>query len=295
VTQEPSRREPNRVPRAALERGASIRTTAPTPESRRPSGGAHRLRRTARKVPKITAYFWIVKILTTAMGEATSDYLVHRYDPVLAVAGCFVVFAAALVLQLWVRRYVAWVYWLAVVMVAVFGTMAADVLHIRFHVPYAASTVLFAVVLTAVFVLWNATERTLSIHSINTPRREVFYWATVLATFALGTAVGDLTALTLGLGYLASGVLFSVLILVPAVGYRWLGFNPVFAFWTAYVLTRPLGASYADWIGKPKIVGGLGVGPGPVAVVLTVVIAGFVAYLAVSRCDVETAPAVEAA
>jgi len=156
------------------------------------------------------------------MGEATSDYLVHRFDPVIAVGFAGIVLAAALVLQFRARRYVPWIYWLAVVMVAVFGTMAADVLHIKFGVPYAVSTALFAVVLTVVFVAWHASEKTLSIHSIDTPRREAFYWATVMATFALGTAAGDLTATTLGLGYLTSGVLFAVLIAVPAVGYRWL-------------------------------------------------------------------------
>jgi uncharacterized membrane-anchored protein len=240
-----------------------------------------------RKVPEITVYFWIVKLLTTAMGEATSDYLVHRFDPVIAVGFAGIVLAAALVLQFRARRYVPWIYWLAVVMVAVFGTMAADVLHIKFGVPYAVSTALFAVVLTVVFVAWHASEKTLSIHSIDTPRREAFYWATVMATFALGTAAGDLTATTLGLGYLTSGVLFAVLIAVPAVGYRWLGFNEIFAFWFAYIVTRPLGASFADWMGKSHRVGGLALGDGLVSAVLAVLIVGFVVYLSVSHKDAE--------
>ena len=154
----------------------------------------------ASKVPLITAFFWIIKLLTTAMGEATSDYMVRTINPVIAVLIGFAGFVVAMVLQFRAKRYNAWIYWLAVVMVAVFGTQAADVLHIKFHVPYAASTAFYAVVLTVIFILWYRTEGTLSIHSIRTPRRELFYWATVLATFAMGTAVGDLTARTLNLG-----------------------------------------------------------------------------------------------
>lgn len=180
----------------------------------------------------------------------------------------------------------AWIYWLAVLMVAVFGTMAADVLHIKFGVPYDVSTPFFAVVLAIVFVVWNASEKTLSIHSIDGPRREVFYWAAVVTTFALGTAAGDMTAITLHLGYLVSGVFFAGLIAVPALGYRILGLNEIFAFWFAYIVTRPLGASFADWMGKPKRVGGLGLGDGKVSLGLAILIAGFVAYLTASRRDV---------
>ncbi len=240
-----------------------------------------------RKVPEITAYFWVTKLLTTAMGEATSDYLVHRLDPVVAVGFGAVGLALSLALQFSVRRYVAWVYWLAVVMVAVFGTMAADVLHIKFGVPYEVSTALFAVVLAVVFTVWHSTERTLSIHSIDTPRREVFYWAAVISTFALGTAAGDMTATTLHLGYFVSGILFAGLIAVPAVFYRLLHLNAILCFWTAYVLTRPLGASIADWMGKPYGVGGLGWGDGRVSFGLTILIVGVVAYLTVSRRDID--------
>jgi uncharacterized membrane-anchored protein len=241
--------------------------------------------RRLRKVPQLTAYFWIIKILTTAQGEATSDYLVHRLPPVTAVALGLAGLVIALALQFYVRRYVAWVYWLAVVMVAIAGTMAADVLHVRFGVPYAASTTGFALVLIVVFVAWYLSERTLSIHSIYTPRREAFYWCAVMAAFALGTAAGDLTATTLHLGYLVSGVMFAVLIAVPAVAYRLLGLNDVLAFWTAYVLTRPLGASFADWLDKPRP-HGLGLGDGAITFTSTILIFCFVAYLAVSRKDV---------
>jgi uncharacterized membrane-anchored protein len=239
----------------------------------------------AVKVPRITAYFWIIKVLTTAMGEATSDYLVHRFNPYFAVAGGFFAFVIAITIQFRVRGYVPWVYWLAVAMVAVFGTMAADVLHVEFRVPYIASTILFATVLSFVFVSWYRSERTLSIHSIDTRRREAFYWAAVLATFAMGTAVGDLVAYTAGLGFLSAGVLFAALFAIPGIGYRYFKLNAVFAFWFAYVMTRPLGASFADWMGKPHAGGGLDYGEGLIALVLAVAIVALVAYLTITGVD----------
>ena len=238
-------------------------------------------------MPEITAYFWIVKALTTGMGESTSDFLVHHLVPEIAVVLGGITFVVALYIQFSKDRYVPWAYWLAVAMVGVFGTMAADVLHVGLGVPYAVSALLYGVVLAATFALWQRVEHTLSVHSIDTLRRELFYWAAVVATFALGTAVGDLTALTFGWGYFASVCVFAVLILVPAIGYRYGGWSPVFAFWFAYVLTRPLGASIADWFGKPKSAGGLGVGAGTMSVLLTLLIACLVAYLAVTRKDVQ--------
>ena len=238
-----------------------------------------------RKVPEVIALFWIIKVLTTAMGEATSDFLVRVIDPPIAVALGAIGLVVALALQFSVRRYIAGVYWLAVVMVAVFGTMAADVLHVEFGIPYIVTTIFFAVVLVIIFAAWYASEKTLSIHSIYTRRREAFYWATVLATFALGTATGDLTASTLHLGYLVSGILFAFLITVPAIAYWKFGLNEVAAFWCAYILTRPLGASFADWAGKPATSGGLGFGDGTVSLFLTVLIIGFVTYLTITRKD----------
>jgi uncharacterized membrane-anchored protein len=238
------------------------------------------------KVPLITAFFWVVKLLTTGMGESTSDYTVHKIDPVIAVALGGVAFVVALGLQLAARRYIAWMYWLAVVMVAVFGTMCADVLHVRFGVSYAASTALFATVLAIVFLAWYRTEGTLSIHSITTPRRELFYWAAVLSTFALGTAAGDLTAYTLKLGFFSAGLLFAGIIAIPALAYRWGALDAVAAFWLAYVVTRPLGASFADWMGVPRDLGGLNLGRGTVSLALTVLIVGFVAFLSLARPDV---------
>jgi uncharacterized membrane-anchored protein len=244
-------------------------------------------RRLWRKVPQVTVYFWIVKILTTGMGEATSDFWVHQINPEVAVAFGTVGLAVALALQLTVQRYLAPVYWLGVVMVAIFGTMAADVMHIGLGIPYAVSTAGFGVALAVIFVAWYRTEGTLSIHSIDTRRRELFYWATVLATFALGTAAGDLTAYTLRLGFLASGIVFAAVIAIPAVGYRFARWNAVGAFWFAYVVTRPLGASFADWMGVPRTLGGLNWGRGSVSVGLTLLIVGLVGYLSVTRLDVD--------
>jgi uncharacterized membrane-anchored protein len=243
------------------------------------------LRSVASKVPRVTAWFWVAKVLTTGMGEATSDYLVHRIAPVLAVGLGTAALVAALALQFAVRRYVAWIYWLAVAMVAVSGTMAADVAHVGLGVPYAVSTAAFAIALGVIFLAWWATERTLSIHSIRTRRREGFYWATVMATFALGTAAGDLTAYSLRLGYLTSGFLFAAVIAVPALGYWALRRAAVLAFWSAYIVTRPLGASFADYAGVPPALGGAGLGRGLVSLTLTIVIAGLVGYLTITRAD----------
>jgi uncharacterized membrane-anchored protein len=245
------------------------------------------------RVPEIAAAFWLLKGLSTALGEATSDYLVHAIDPVVAVSLGFVAFVAALLLQFQAGRYLAGRYWFAVAMVGVFGTMCADVLHVRFGVPYSASSLIYATALIAVFVCWQRTENTLSFHSINTARREGFYWAAVCATFAAGTALGDFTAYTLGLGYLTSVLLFAGMITIPAIGYRWFRWNAVLAFWLAYVVTRPLGASVADALGKPKHAGGLGWGDGTVALVCALLMVLIVSYLAVTKADTQMAPAVD--
>jgi len=241
-------------------------------------------RRDAAKVPPtITALFWIAKLVTTAMGEAISDSLVKQLHAVPAVALGFVAFAAALALQFWVRRYIPGVYWLAVAMVAVFGTMAADVLHVQFGIPYAVTTSFFALALAAVFIVWNAVEKTLSIHSVTTPRRELFYWLTVSATFSLGTAAGDLLATPLHLGYFDAALVFIGLIAIPAVGYRFFGMNAIFAFWFAYVVTRPIGASFADWMSKAPAISGLGWGDSHVALGLAVVFVGLVVAITMTQ------------
>jgi uncharacterized membrane-anchored protein len=232
------------------------------------------------KVPPVTVLFWIIKVLTTGMGETASDFLARTIDPPIAVAAAAAVLAVALTVQLRARHYRANVYWFAVVMVSVFGTMAADVLHVGLGIPYTISTTGFAIALAVVLAAWYLSERTLSIHTVTRGRPELFYWATVLATFALGTAAGDLTATTLGWGYLLSGLVFAAAIGVPALAFRARRLNAIAAFWTAYVITRPLGASFADWMGVPVARGGLGWGTGPVTALWA---AAIVALVAVNR------------
>jgi uncharacterized membrane-anchored protein len=170
-------------------------------------------------------------------------------------------------------------------MVAVFGTMVADAIHIEFGVAYAVSAFDCGVTLAAIFAIWYLVERTLSIHSITARRRELFYWATVLATFAMGTALGDLSAYTWHLGFFTSGLLYTALFALPLIARRAAGLNELVSFWWAYIVTRPLGASYADWLGVPKSLGGLNFGRGTVAIVLTLAIVGWVAFLTVTKVD----------
>lgn len=243
------------------------------------------------RVPEITVYFWILKFFTTAMGESTSDSLVYHMNPYIAVAIGALAFAIALIVKLIYGKYTAVVYWFTALMVAIFGTMAADVIHVAIGVPYIDSTAMFALMLAGIFVVWFLSEKTLSIHSIYTLRREIFYWSAVFTTFALGTAAGDLTASTFGLGYFSSGLLFGFLIAIVAIAYqivkRRLGpnnprltHNAVIAYWTAYILTRPFGASFADWMDKPVSVGGLGLGDVHVSIYLFIPIIFFVWFLA---------------
>ncbi len=234
------------------------------------------------KVPEITAYFWITKVLTTGMGEAASDYLGAQLGSAVAMPLAGAALIIALVIQFKVRRYLAWVYWLAVVMVSVFGTMVADGIHNGADVPYWLSTIVFAIILAGVLFGWYRREKTLDIHSIVTRRRECFYWATVISTFALGTAAGDMTASTFNLGYVSSVVIFAVAIVIPAVGYWKFGLNPILAFWFAYIVTRPLGASAADLMAVPRSLGGWGLGTGWVTLISTAAILAFVGYLAVT-------------
>jgi uncharacterized membrane-anchored protein len=240
----------------------------------------------AAKVPEITLAFWVIKLLTTAGGEATSDYLSLGSHLVGAVVetGLLVI---GLVWQFRVRRYTAAAYWFLAFAIAIFGTGVSDTLHLTVGIPYAGTTLLWAVVLAGIFIVWYRSERTLSIHSIITRRREMFYWATVFATFALGTALGDFTATTLGLGYFGSVVLFFVVILIPAIAWRGFGLNAIVAFWSAYVVTRPLGASVADYVSKPTSLSGVGFGDGRTALIAAVAVAVGVAYLAVTRRDIQ--------
>jgi uncharacterized membrane-anchored protein len=240
----------------------------------------------AAKVPEITFMFWVIKLLTTAGGEATSDYLALGSHVVggAVETGLLVI---GLVWQFRTRRYTRAAYWFLAYAIAIFGTGVSDTLHLVVGIPYAGTTLLWAVVLAAVFVTWYRSERTLSIHSIVTRRREMFYWATVFATFALGTALGDFTASTLGLGYLSSVVLFFVIIMIPAIAWRGFRLNAVIAFWAAYVVTRPLGASVSDYVSKPSSISGIDFGDGRTALAAAAAVVIGVAYLAITRTDIQ--------
>ncbi|KQW43952.1 hypothetical protein ASC77_21395 [Nocardioides sp. Root1257] len=255
---------------------------APVPTRSRRS----RLEPVAAKVPEITALFWVIKVLTTGMGEAASDGLGETslvLGGIIGVGGFFL----ALWLQLRSDRYHAPTYWFCVSMVAVFGTIVADVLHVATGLSYYVTSAFYAAAVAVLFTWWHRSEGTLSIHHIDTRRRERFYWATVLATFALGTAVGDLVGLTMHLGFFAAGLLFLAAMMVPLVAWR-LGVNATLCFWTAYVLTRPLGASFADWIGKDHdIGGGLGFGDLRLTAILVLAIAALVAYAHRSGHDIQ--------
>lgn len=229
------------------------------------------------RVPDPTVVFWVTKAASTALGEAVSDFAIRIMPPVLAVLLGFVLFVGALFWQLKQGRYRPETYWLAVAMVGVFGTMAADVVHVVIGLPYAISAALCALLLAAVFALWWRVEHDLSVHAVTTTRRELFYWAAVVTTFALGTALGDASAKALGIGYPASIGLFAGLILIPVLGYRHLRWSGVFSFWFAYVLTRPLGASVADWLGKPADDGGVGIGSGWVSLGFALIMLALVA------------------
>lgn len=252
--------------------------TLPRPAAAAPGPAAVLL----SKVPEATALFWCIKVLTTGMGECLSDTLVNWFGHP-AELGAFVALAGALVWQFRQDRFRVWPYWTAVCMVAIFGTMIADAPHKDLGWTWPHITEILAVVLVAVFAAWYATERTLSIHSITNRRREAFYWATVMATFALGTAIGDLCATTLHTGFLHAGIGFLLAMLLPYAAWRFLGLNAVVAFWSSYVLTRPLGASFSDWAWVPKAAGGLNLGKENVAVMLVPVFVALVIYAARTR------------
>jgi uncharacterized membrane-anchored protein len=243
-------------------------------------------RRILTKVPEITVVFWLLKLLTTGMGEVMSDYagsVSTTYGAVVIT----VMFAVAMWLQLRQRHYRAPYYWFAVASIAVFGTMTADGIHADVGVSYGVTTAAFAAITAAIFAVWYRSEGTLSIHSIDTRRRELFYWAAVLGTFALGTAAGDFTATSLNLGFLNSILLFAAVIAIPAIGWWRFGMNPILAFWFAYVITRPLGASFTDWFSKPVSATGLGLGNGAVSLLALAVFIPIVTWVTISRIDVQ--------
>ncbi|MCW2753683.1 MAG: hypothetical protein JWQ32_1094 [Marmoricola sp.] len=242
----------------------------------------------APKVPEVFLLFWVVKLLTTGIGEAGADYLGTVSIPLAAVVGIGGFFLA-LWLQLRADEYHAVRYWITVLMVALFGTMVADGPHVVLGTPYYVDSLVYLAILAGVLTRWHRSEGTLSVHSIITPRRERFYWGTVLLTFGLGTAVGDTTAIDMGLGFSWSILLFGVLILVPLLLWRSGVLNATIGFWASYVLTRPLGASVADWLGKSHHNGGIGWGDGPVFGIGLLGFAVLVAYLTLTHADEEGA------
>lgn len=251
-------------------------------------GRASTARAVAVRVPLVTAYFWVIKILATTVGETCADYLNANLGWGLATTTWFMagLLLAALAVQFVRRGYTPWAYWLVVTLISVVGTLITDNLTDRWGVPLQVTTAVFGVALIVAFAAWYASERTLSIHTIVTRKREAFYWLTVLVTFALGTAAGDLIAEQLHLGYLVSMLIFAAVIAAIAVAHKCFGLNAVFAFWAAYILTRPLGASLGDLLSQPREDGGLGLGTTLTSAVFLVVIVILVARLTITRCDV---------
>jgi uncharacterized membrane-anchored protein len=239
------------------------------------------------KVPEVTVYFWVIKILCTTVGETASDYLNEGLGFGLTkTSGVMTgLLIAVLAFQLRARKYTPPIYWMAVVMISVVGTLITDNLSDNIGVPLEASTIAFSIVLSIVFMTWYSVERTLSIHAIVTSRREAFYWSAILFTFTLGTAAGDLSAERFHLGYLVSILIFGGLITLVGLAYYRLRTNTVLAFWLAYILTRPLGASIGDFLSQARTDGGLGLGPTETSYVFLAAILMLVSYLTITRRD----------
>lgn len=214
------------------------------------------------RVPRVTVDFWLIKLLAVTMGETAADYLAVNLGLGLTVTSAImtVVLIAALINQFIRQRYIPWSYWIAVVLISVVGTLLTDNLSDNLGVPLEASTIGFSILLAVTFFIWWMYEKTLSIHSIFTTRREAFYWLAILFTFALGTAVGDLISEKFDFGYITTGLIFAGIIALIALAYFNFGMNGVLAFWLAYIFTRPLGASLGDYLSQPSDYGGLGFG-----------------------------------
>jgi uncharacterized membrane-anchored protein len=233
------------------------------------------------RVPRVTVDFWLIKLMAVTVGETAADFLALNMGIGLQTTTVImiVVLAIAIGLQFSRQRYVPWTYWLAVVLVSVVGTLITDNLVDTFGIPLEITTIGCTILLALTFGAWYASEKTLSIHTIVTTRREIFYWLAILFTFALGTAVGDYIAETLGLGYLATGGLFAVIIALIAAAHFVFKADAILTFWLAYILTRPLGASFGDLLSQPMEYGGLGLGTIITSVIFLAVIAGLVAYM----------------
>lgn len=245
------------------------------------------------RVPAVTVDFWLVKLMAVTVGETAADYLSVHLGLGLAATSLIMsgFLVAALMLQFAQRRYVPLPYWLAVVLISVVGTLISDYLADKLGVPLATTSTIFAIALIATFAAWYVCERTLSIHTIYTTRRESFYWLAILFTFALGTSAGDLAAEGLGLGYLQAGLAYSAVIAVIAVAYYGFRLNGILAFWLAYILTRPMGASFGDYFAQPRAEGGLGLGTTITSVIFLACIAAIVLYMSLTKEGFEQADA----
>jgi uncharacterized membrane-anchored protein len=237
------------------------------------------------RVPKVTVDFWLIKLMAVTMGETAADYLAVNLGFGLTATSLIMtaILIGALMLQFGQKRYVPWSYWLAVVLISIVGTLVTDNLVDNFGVSLISATIGFTIALAATFAAWFASEKTLSIHKVFTLKREAYYWLAILFTFALGTAAGDMVAELFGLGYLATGILFGMIIASLALGYALLGLDPILGFWLAYIFTRPLGASFGDLLSQPTKFGGMGLGTIITSALFLSAIVAIVAYMSVSR------------
>ena len=244
------------------------------------------------RVPEVTLDFWLIKLMAVTMGETAADYLAVNLGLGLTVTSLIMtgILVVALALQFAQKRYVPWAYWLAVVLISVVGTLVTDNLVDNFGVLLQTTTIAFSVLLAATFAVWYASERTLSIHTIVTTRREIFYWLAILFTFSLGTAAGDLVAEQFDIGYLTTGFLFGGVIALIALGYFAFGLDAILAFWLAYILTRPLGASFGDLLSQPAEYGGLGFGTTFTSIAFLGCIVAVVVYMTLKSNAPETDP-----
>ncbi|WP_320151230.1 hypothetical protein [uncultured Tolumonas sp.] len=237
------------------------------------------------KVPEVMIFFWLVKMMSTTVGETAADFLTYKLHMGLVITTAItgVLFLGTLFLQLKNKQYVPWIYWSTVVMISVLGTLITDDLVDNFGVALQTTTAVFSVALLITFALWYASEKTLSIHSINTAKRELYYWTAILFTFALGTSAGDQVAESLDVGYALSGMIFGALIGLSALAYYIFKANPVMIFWVAYILTRPFGASFGDYLSQPAENGGLALGTTSTSFIFIFVITLLVTYMTIRQ------------
>ena len=241
------------------------------------------------KVPEVTIFFWIIKIMATTVGETAADFLSFNLHFGLTITSILmsVLLLIALLIQVGAKKYEPWIYWITVVLISVVGTLITDNLVDNFGVRLQTTTIVFSVALLATFITWYLSEKTLSIHSIFTRKRELFYWAAILFTFALGTAAGDLVAEGWKLGYVFSALMFASMIGLVAIAYYFFKLNSILAFWIAYILTRPFGASFGDWLSQAKKYGGLGLGATSTSIVFLAIILLLITYLSKTQIKIE--------